>query len=291
MFFTLSEILLLAKRIKLSPRNISEDLRGWHWNEPPIYHPSTITLNVSDLTNGFCETGRYVYLKYKGVKPEVPEWASDIHYVYAEGIQTVKRLIYDEGDNISGTRLRTLMTDEFYRVMRNVSDVERARVLWDHITNIYSAEVDKYRSKLFLTRDSLASLVVPFHVEFVIDGSLIGLQNNIRADAFVPLIPLVAEMKTGRRKREHELSLAGYALAIESQFEIPIDFGYLCYVTVDKGVSTNCKLVEISDSLRQEFLEVRDRAIEAIENDTDPGMPKKCDEFCPFYKYCNKEGK
>ncbi len=286
MFFTLTDVLLMAKRVRLSPKTVSEELRGWHWNEPPIYYSSTNFLNVSDLTNGFCETGRYVYLKHKGIKPEVPEGANDIHYVYAEGIQTIKRLIYEEGENMSGSRLRTLMTDEFYRIMRNVHDVEKAKVLWDHITNIYSAEIDKYRAKQFLTRESLASLVIPFYVEYPIDGSFIGLQNNIRADAFVPLIPLIAEMKTGRQRKAHELSLAGYALAIESQFEIPIDFGNLCYVLVDKSVSTNCKLIHISDSLRDEFLEVRDRGFEAME--TDPGMPKKCDETCPYLRYCNK---
>ncbi|TRM85886.1 type I-A CRISPR-associated protein Cas4/Csa1, partial [Sulfolobus sp. C3] len=221
MFFTLTEVLLLAKRIRLSPKAVSEELRGWHWNEPPIYHSSTYFLNVSDLTNGFCETGRYVHLKHKGVKPEIPEGVNDIHYVYSEGIQTIKRLIYEEGENMSGNRLRTLMTDEFYRVMANVHDVEKAKILWDHITNIYSAEIDKYKAKQFLTRDSLVSLIIPFHVEYPIDGSLVGLQSNIRADAFVPLIPLIAEMKTGKQRRAHELSLVGYALAIESQFEIP----------------------------------------------------------------------
>ncbi|QKR00759.1 type I-A CRISPR-associated protein Cas4/Csa1 [Metallosphaera tengchongensis] len=290
MFFTLSDVTLLAKRVKLTPRAISEELRGWHWNEPPLLHSSSTYLGVSDLTNGYCETGRFAYLKHKGVKPEAIKGANDLHYVYAEAVQGVKRLIYEEGDRVTGGRLQTLMTDEFYRVVRNVVDPERAKVMWDHVVNIYTAEVDKYRSRLFLTRDSLVSLVVPFHVEYPIDGSLVGLQNNIRADAFVPMVPLVAEMKTGRPRRAHELALAGYSLALESQFEVPIDFGYLCYVTVDKGVFTTCRLVQVSDPLRNEFLETRDRAVEAIDNDLDPGMPKRCDDSCPFLNHCNSPG-
>jgi len=159
--------------------------------------------------------------------------------------------------------------------------------LWDYITNIYSAELDKHRSKGFLSKDSLVYLVTPFHVEFPVDGSLIGLQQNIRVDAFVPSIQLIAEMKTGKYRRAHELSLAGYALAVESQYEIPIDFGYLCYVSVYGGsVNPNCRLMQITDSLRSEFLEVRDRVAQAIEDGMDPGLPKKCDNNCPYLSYC-----
>ncbi|WP_229569082.1 type I-A CRISPR-associated protein Cas4/Csa1 [Saccharolobus caldissimus] len=287
MFFTLSDVMLLSRRLKSFPRAISEELRGWKWDEPPIYPSSNTLLNVSDLTNGFCETQRFVYLKYKGYKPEIKaKIGNTIHQTYVYAIETIKRLIY-ENENIDGSKLKTLMGDEFYNLLRTVEEGNIAKVLWDHITNIYSAELDKVRGKLFLTKDSLVASVIPFYVEFPIDGSLIGLQHAIRADAFIPIIPLIAEMKTGGYKKAHELALVAYAMAYESQFEIPIDFGYLCYVNVDGNrVFNNCRIIPLSDSLRTEFLEIRDRAIESIDKDLDPGLPKKCDSECPFLKIC-----
>ncbi|MEM3849418.1 MAG: type I-A CRISPR-associated protein Cas4/Csa1 [Zestosphaera sp.] len=285
MFFTLNDVLLLSKRLRSFPRLISEELRGWKWSEPPVYPSSSTLLSVSDLTNGFCETGRFIYLKSKGLKPEFRPGISLIHDVYAYSIQTIKRIIYEDEPN--GNRLKTLMEDEFYTFSKGIEEADKVKALWNYVTDIYAAELDKVKSKPFLTKDSIVSMVIPFYVEFPIDGSLVGLQQTIRADAFIPLIPMMAEMKTGKYRKAHELALIGYALAYESQFEIPIDFGYLCYVNVDGDkVVNNCRVVPLSDSLRSEFLEVRDRALEAIDKGIDPGLPKRCDQDCPFLKHC-----
>ncbi|MFP3202822.1 MAG: type I-A CRISPR-associated protein Cas4/Csa1 [Sulfolobus sp.] len=289
-FFTYSELILLSKNIKKMPRSIDESLRGWNWNEPPVYSPSMSQVSVSEL--GYCSTLRNIYLKQKGYKGEVSTqilMGSMVHTVYARAIESIKRIVYSQQD-ISGDRLKTLMTDEFYSVLREFESLgQYAKVLWDHITNIYSAELDKIRSKFSnITRDSLVSILVPFYVEFPVDGSLVGLSSSLRVDAFVPFIPLIAEMKSGKYKYYHELSLAGYALAVESQYEIPVDFGYLCYVNVsEKEVRSNCKLIHINDSLRSEFLEMRDKGIEIIDKGIDPGVAKDCEKECVFYKVCH----
>ena len=285
MFFTLSEVQLLAKRVKLVPRVISEELRGWQWHEPPLYPSSNTLLSVSDLTNGLCDSGRFAFLRHKGVEAKgEAKVGSTVHTAYATAIETIKRLIYEEGD-MDGVRLRTLMADEFYKLEVDLVDVGKA--IWDHAVSIYSAELDKVRGKPFLRRDSLVSLVVPFYVEFPVDGSLLGLHGALRVDAFVPTLPLIAEMKVGSYKRAHELALVGYALAYESQYEVPVDFGYLCYVNVIGGkVLDNCRLVVIGDTLRQEFVEVRDKALRAIDEGIDPGLAKKCSSECPYLSYC-----
>ncbi|BDC18763.1 type I-A CRISPR-associated protein Cas4/Csa1 [Acidianus sp. HS-5] len=266
------------------PRAISEELRGWNWHEPPLYPSSNTLLSVSDLTNGLCDSGRYVYLRHKVQAKSEAKVGSTVHEAYASAVENIKRLIYENGD-IDGSRLRTLMTDEFYNLKVDLPELGKA--IWDYATSVYSAELDKVRSKPFLRRESLVSLVVPFHVEYPVDGSLIGLQSSLRMDAFIPLLPLIAEMKTGSYKRDHELALAGYALAFESQFEVPVDLGYLCYVNVIQGkVVDNCRLIVIGDSLRQEFIELRDRGLRAIDDNVDPGLAKKCSNECPFLSYC-----
>ncbi|QGA53967.1 type I-A CRISPR-associated protein Cas4/Csa1 [Sulfolobus sp. E5-1-F] len=290
MFFTYSDILLLSKRLKKLPKNVDEELRGWNWNEPPVYTRSLSQVSVSDLN--YCSTLRNIYLKVKGFKGDIGKQilqGSLIHMVYAFGVETVKRLIYSK-DGIDGSTLRTLMGDEFYSLLKDLKDEDAkyAKVLWDHITNIYSAELDRVRSRFTnLTRDSLVSQVVPFYVEFPVDGSFLGL-TNLRVDAFVPHLPLIAEMKTGKYRYAHELSLAGYALAIESQYEIPIDYGYLCYVNVtDRDVRSNCKLVPISDAIRSEFLDMRDKAQDIMDKGIDPGIAKDCERDCMFYRVCH----
>ncbi|BBG24968.1 CRISPR-associated exonuclease Csa1 [Sulfuracidifex tepidarius] len=286
MFFTLSDVMLLSRRTRSTPRSISEELRGWNWSEPPVYPPSTMTLGVSDLTNGLCPTGRFAFLKYTGKKVEVkPLPGASVHEVYAKGIETVKRLIYEE--DLNGARLRTLMEDEFYSL--KVEDLTLAKAIWDRVVNTYSAELDKAKGRSpYFSRDSLASMVVPFSVEFPLDGTLVGLHNGVRADAFIPHVPMIAEMKTGKPRRQHELALTGYALAYESMFEYPMDFGYLCYVQVKEGrVFDSCRLVQVGDYLRDEFLQMRDKVMESIENGVEPEKPKRCDQDCPFLKVCN----
>jgi len=290
MFFTYSDILLLAKRIKKLPKNVDEELRGWNWSEPPVYSPSLSQVAVSELT--YCSTLRNIYLKVKGVKGELSKhvlYGSLIHMVYVTAIERIKSLIYSK-DKIDGSMLRVLMEDEFYTLLNNLKEEEAvyAKVLWDYITNVYSAELDRVRSKFSgLTKDSLVSQVVPFYVEFPVDGSLLGL-TNLRVDAFIPHLPLIAEMKTGRYRYIHEVALAGYALAIESQYEIPVDYGYLCYVSVtEKEVKNNCKLVPISNTLRSEFLDLRDKGQDIIDKGVDPGIAKDCEKECIFYKVCH----
>ncbi|MEM4912350.1 MAG: type I-A CRISPR-associated protein Cas4/Csa1, partial [Metallosphaera sp.] len=161
------------------------------------------------------------------------------------------------------------------------------KVIWDFATNLYSSELGKavIRSQ-YLSRDSLASLIVPFSVEFPVDGSAVGLSQNLRVDELIPQIPLIVEVKVGKTKPLHELALAGYAIAYESNFETPVDFGLLCSVRVDEGFSYKCEHRIIGDALRQEFIEVRDRALEVLEQSIEPQLPKTCDKDCPFLKYC-----
>ncbi|MBP1356974.1 MAG: type I-A CRISPR-associated protein Cas4/Csa1 [Sulfolobus sp.] len=299
MFFTNSDIVIYAKRVKETPRLISEELRGWRWSEPPVLPPSNTSLGVSDITGGLCPNGRMVYLRYvKKVKePFSPELArgSLIHEVYAGSIETIKKIIYEEG-KIDGNKLRSLASDffsEFFKELEKkyskVPDyAEVAKTVWDYSVNIYASEVEKARARSpFLSKDSLVSLVVPFYVEYPIDGSLVGLSQNLRADALIPQIPIIAEMKTRKLKEVYDLALAGYALAYESVYYTPVDFGLLCNVVVKGGsVLVKCDFKKISDRLRQEFLEERDRRLEIIEKGVDPGLPKQCEPDCPFLNYC-----
>lgn len=293
MFFTLADVVLLSKRARNTPRAISEELRGWKWSDPPVLPPSRGLLTVSELTGGLCPTLRPIYLKLKRVKPAPSPSASRgslMHYAYSSSLASVKRLLYQ-----GVTKLRTAMQDEFYAVLRRVEeqfgDVEDrgevVKALWDHAAEVYSSEVDRALGKSpHLSGDSLASYVVPLEAEFPLDGSLVGL-GLVRADALIPHVPAIVELKTGYPREEHYASLAGYALAYESVFEQPMDFGVLCYVQVGGGnLRYDCRFQVISDSLRQAFLESRDRGLEIADKEVDPGLPQQCPRECPYLYHC-----
>ncbi|MEM2642500.1 MAG: CRISPR-associated protein Cas4, partial [Thermoproteota archaeon] len=59
----------LDKRFKLlrnefKSLGISEDLRGWNWQSPPVEPPSrSLFFGVGDLAARYCKTLRDVYLK------------------------------------------------------------------------------------------------------------------------------------------------------------------------------------------------------------------------------------
>jgi|BEDMetMinimDraft_1075159.scaffolds.fasta_scaffold04580_2 CRISPR-associated protein Csa1 len=290
MIFTLDQIALYAKRARSTPRSISEELRGWRWNEPPVFPSSSRTLGVSDVLST-CPTGRDVFLRYvKWVRSGTEPRGSLIHETYASAVETVKRFIYEGVSD--GNQLRSSMLEEFYTFMKRLDKyrdfpqyLEVGRAMWDYVSSVYSSELDRaVQRSPFLARDSLASMIVPFFVEYPIDGSLVGL-NQVRVDAFIPQIPMVAEMKTGVRKK-YELSLAGYALAYESNFETPVDFGLLCYVKYEGRINVRCDFKVISDRMREEFLEERDKRLEILDKEIDPGLPNFCDPHCPFLSVC-----
>ncbi|MGQ9777916.1 MAG: CRISPR-associated protein Cas4, partial [Thermodesulfobacteriota bacterium] len=58
-------------RAELQSLSISEELRGWNWQSPPVEPPSkNIFFGVSDLAARYCETLRDVYLKrVENIKP------------------------------------------------------------------------------------------------------------------------------------------------------------------------------------------------------------------------------
>ncbi|MEM2173311.1 MAG: CRISPR-associated protein Cas4, partial [Thermoproteota archaeon] len=58
-------------RVELQKLSISEDLRGWNWQSPPVEPPSrSLFFGVGDLAARYCKTLRDVYLKrVENVKP------------------------------------------------------------------------------------------------------------------------------------------------------------------------------------------------------------------------------
>ncbi len=291
--------------------DVSESLRGWEWYREPV-RPVTdmVKLSVSDISNRYCPTMRDIYLKYVANINARPNfsmiWGKAVHETFRSILETVRKIL-TESDVITGSELlEKLYEDNVIEatvdlVMKNVikdreevanndnqlskirkACINLAKFIALQIASRIDIELAKNRTSI-----ELSSRVLPFFTEFKIDGSLIGLKDCLKVDILYHNI--VIELKCGKPEHFHKLALTGYALAIESDLEIPIDYGVIIYVNF-----TNGKLIPkirtvpvlIDDELRREFLELRDSAMEIILHERDPGLAESCPQDCPYMTYC-----
>ncbi|RLF14411.1 MAG: type I-A CRISPR-associated protein Cas4/Csa1 [Thermoprotei archaeon] len=299
MFYTHEDVVRLSQRFRRMPCEVSEELRGWRWNEYPLAPVYPFKLSVSDIAGGFCETGRDVYVRYvlreRGRPSDRVEMGGFIHRVVSEALRTVKSIIYSRG-LVSGEELRAEMAERGHRVLRELIGgappklaLNAFNALWSRAINTYASALDRVRSKSqYLSIDGAVALVAPALAEYPIDGSLIGLTGSIRVDELLPP-SIIVEVKTRGLKPVYDIGLAAYALAFESQYEIPVNYALLVSLKFNRDYSDLLvyeKPVLISDQLRQSFIDRRDQLAKMVEEGVDPGMPERCDPDCPYLHVC-----
>lgn len=308
LFPTWEYVTRLSREIRRLPRaEVSDELRGWAQGEGAVATDQSKLLGVADITSGFCPTGRDVYLRYvervRGGDNPILQRGRLIHEVFERAVEVVKGIIYSAGPRISGEELEDTMRGELpgltEELVRKYSLVREDHVrwltkrLWGEASRTYAAALDtvKARSR-YLRLDSIVAATVPVMAEFPIDGSLIGLSRALRVDALLPP-SIIVEIKTRAWRREFDLSVAGYAMAMEANYEIPVDHGVLMMVHADpeRGeVLVRPKVVVVGEDLRADFIDERDRRREIIEYGTDPGIARECPPECPFRQYCRGGG-
>ena len=303
MFFTWSDVGELSRTIRRTPfEGVSEELRGWSYTEPPVAPTYSVKLGVSDIVPGYCETGRNIYIKYvlhaKQRPNSILERGYIVHSIHENAVASAKRIILTLTKISGDTFLENFRSELDYvknRILSrtHVYSVEEAswliEALWRKAGFIYSGEIEKALSRSrHLSRETLVSLVSPELAEFPVDGTLVGLTPTLRIDSLLPT-GLIVEIKSRPFKEEYMLTLAGYALAFESQYETPVDFGVLLQVQIDerkRDIKFYKKIVPISDDLRSSFLERRDMLMASIAENRDPGMPEICNPACPYLHVC-----
>jgi CRISPR-associated protein Csa1 len=288
---------------------IGEDLRGWNWSNDILSPPlEGVYLGVSEIANRYCSTYRDVYLRRVLEKPApytyktVKGWL--YHAVSSRSVQEVKSILYRRWP-CNGTKFFILLQERKkelieslltgYRVQDYLSendtlDLRReSEVLFDYIILQAAARLDRILSEVTKIPDaeSIIAKAVSMDVERLVNGRLLGLSHELRVDMFTDR-RVVIDIKTGEVRDFHRYTLAGYALAIESDLEIPIDYGIITYLLVDEGIVKVKNMVYfIGDELRREFIEMRDEAFNVIHNNMDPGKPPACPSYCIYYSICN----
>jgi len=304
MFFTWEDIIQISREIRKMPKEeIDDELRGWNWGNSVITSTRKALIGVSDITSGFCKTGRDVYLKYnlKIKEKDNPMLQNGrlIHDIFGKVIERSKYLIYAHNGELDGEEMYQKMMQDMPNILQNIKKnytllseeyIEWIfKKLWSEASRTYSSALDKIKSRSpYLKVESLVSATIPITTEFPINGELIGLSRTLRIDAL--LYPgILVEIKTRQQKPEFELSLAGYALAFESQYEIPVDNGIILYINIDwknKKIYKKPEILSISSKLRTEFIELRDERKNIIIYNQDPGLSQNCPQECPFLYYC-----
>ena len=279
---------------------VSEELRGWSWRNPPVAPLlNEVKLGVWEISSLYCETRRDIYLrrvlKVKSKPSQSMLKGKAVHSLIVSVLKEFKKLLLMGAG--SGSELYISLLDKRKQIIAEILKKipvnhdfsPKLTQLYNFLVLQFSAEYDRLLSEApEHVRPRIPEQFSEIISERIVDGSRVGLSSWLMIDVYVPPTAIV-EVKTGARREFHKLGLAGYALAIESSERTPINQGQLLYVYLNNGVHLLRKIIEIDDELRREFLEERDRLMEIIYNERDPGLAGSCPRTCPFYYYCRGE--
>ncbi len=287
---------------------VDERLRGWNWHQPPLRPYSfDLRLPIWEIAGSICPTHRDVWLRRKVLKKPLFTTFGQaegvvIHRVVSHIFKTAKKMIY-MGDHSS---MRDALVDEARKAadeainhIKEISDNIDANYLrsfayllaeWEAVR--IEGRVNDVKAKYpYIDEEGIVNLALPISLELPIDGRLLGLSNMLRADASWLPGGLVFEVKTGYREHNHKLQVTGYALALESVYERPVDIGVLVYVgKTSGGIRVRREIFLVDDGLRSEFLEMRDEIQMMLLKNIEPEIPEKCPRKCLLRRICLGEG-
>ncbi|MEM2086533.1 MAG: type I-A CRISPR-associated protein Cas4/Csa1 [Archaeoglobaceae archaeon] len=279
MVYYLNEIeqkfLNLSLRPNARVNPVPEELRGWNWHSPPLKPYYNVKLPMFLICSNYCPTSRdaYLYLveKVRGEETFAIKLGKAVHNAVANSIREAKKVNFEakpiENDN-----------EQINKAIRSV---------WDYtISSCKSAFLKAQAEQPYASEEDVILTAIPFLVEHRMDGSLIGCSGLISVDCYDYLHNIVFDLKLGESKNSR-LYTVGYALALESIYEAPIDFGCIVNVNfVDDKLSIAKDLHYIDANLRSLWIEQRDKKAEIVFKEIDPGKAEKCNQNCIFKIFC-----
>ncbi len=296
---------LLKGLIPRARRNeVSAELRGWNWHEPPLEPLYDVRLGVWEVAGRYCESGRDLFLRRVrdcALKPSPAMAAGSVyHSTLSELLVSVKRIVYQVGVAECIGALSQLREPGPARIAAVVERIppEHRETVGRNCSSLWRFEADRVVARVqevlatypHVGVDSLVNQVAPVIVEHRLDGSFLGLSKNLSTDALLVSGPMVVDIKFGEPRDFHRLSTAGYALAMEALYEHPVDAGCLVYVRFNGGgLRVERDLHLIDDELRQWFVEERDSKMKMVFEEIDPGRADSCrPEECPVGEGCSQ---
>ncbi len=269
---------------------IDELYRGWNWDRPPVRPRGLLGLTMGDVVYRYCPVRRDVWLRrVLGVRGRESR-----AMIIGRIMHTVFHAAY------SGFLEASTRTSDPVGIYEYLIQTGRKRLSSMGVPGDDLGWSLKLYRRLALALSGSASMRMIWHpgsrgfegmmwlTEHHVDGSMLGLSQNLRVDAYGDGI--VVEIKYGRYMDFQRLALAGYALALEAEYEAPVNYGLLVHVNgLPEGEpSIRVRSYYIDTSMRQRFIEARDEVIDMLMSEREPPKPSRnqCPESCPFYHIC-----
>ena len=258
---------------------VEEELRGWSWDRPPVKPRAYLGLGVSEVAGKYCPTRRDVLLRRKmGLAPETTEPLAKgrlVHEAVSAAVRCASRGLS------RGWETWDILTYCLGR-FRPQGNGDTATAL-----KAYKSTLVTLLGEVEYERLVSGGSGLPVVSEMKVDGTPLGLSPQLSIDVYAENI--VVDFKTGAPRDFHKLSIAGYALALEAEYEVPVDYGILVYVNPsDSGLRVLYKPVYVSNELRRWFLEERDEIVDMLVSNREPPKDKNCPQTCPFYRVCHQ---
>ena len=269
---------------------IEDEWRGWRWDQPPLRPRAYFGLSMGDVVSRYCSTKRDVWLKHikKAKQPVIIHRQLNIGLIIHDIFHLANKLFleasvqYDDPSEVYDYMVKNGMA-EFKK--RGI-DLVGEPWAWSLYRKIVHSYVGSMALRTIWHPGSRGYEGLLWLTEHHIDGSMLGLSQNLRVDAYGEGI--VVEIKYGRPMDFHRLALAGYALVLEANYEVPVNYGLIIYVNgiPDYSPRISVKPYYLSTSLRRFFIDERDEVIDLLLSEKEPPRPLECPESCPYYKVC-----
>lgn len=257
---------------------VPPELRGWSFDRPPVRPRAYLGLSVWEVAS-YCPTRRDVWLRrVAGVRPSsVPEaltFGSDVHEVVSRVLRGLRKCAVNEDLLDCGGVIEDVVKGfegrEWFSKLADLARLVHGLVLADYLWGRYGEGSHPLIEAL---------------TEVVVDGSPLGLSRRIRADAVVGG-SVVVEVKVGRPQYAHNLTATAYAMALEANLEVPIDYAVLVHITHNGSPHIGVTGIYIGPDERRDFLDARDEAIDIALSQKEPPIPKECPRTCPYREVC-----
>ncbi len=269
-------------RSKFESYVVDEELRGWSWVRPPLRPRAHLGLNVYDVAS-YCPTRRDVWLRRViGVKTQpTPQMRCglEVHNVISGVISAIRSTLSSGDQELT-----------FRRVKKLIESIARSSVNPNLVKEVgwltYHTLASEY---MWYERGGSAQPALLWLNEVRVDGIPLGLSNGLRIDA-LPIANIVVDFKVGKRHENHDLMLAIYALSLEANLEIPVDYGLIIYLNWDSKLNVDTRGVYIGPDIRREFIDARDEVIDMLLSEKEPPKARECMSSCPYAGFCGEKG-
>ncbi|GBC73005.1 hypothetical protein HRbin04_00400 [archaeon HR04] len=253
--------------------DVDYEFRGWNYLDGPLRPPYNITLPLYIIASETTFSSRAEYEEYVRHSRTSPSremlLGSHLHRLLSIIVEESKAFIYRYG-LLSGNNLYSYLSIiREGKIGELTADVEMKQYLnrlWMYESLQIAASVDRTLAGGIFNKDVIIQKALPFTLEYEIDGKRIGLSERLRVDALGHFM-VVFELKTGKRSEYHKLATTGYAIALESMLEHPVNVGCVVYLNFEENITTPIikrEVHAIDESLRRWFIEERDKKMEIL---------------------------